>query len=102
MEHIGINSFPSGDTIYLALNGRLVHGEHAAGAVREAIYGSIRQHPRMIKINLERVSKIDAAGIGVLVLGRVTAHAAGVRLELEGLTRQIRDLLVVTKLISVI
>ncbi|MEP6601742.1 MAG: STAS domain-containing protein [Nitrospirota bacterium] len=57
--------------------------------------------PPLLVINMMGLKNIDAGGIGALVFARVSAELAGAQIQLAGLTNRMRDLLVLTKLITV-
>jgi anti-sigma B factor antagonist len=66
-------------------------------AVREAVKGS----PKKIVLNLGGVDYVDSAGIGELVSSFTHVQSQGSKLVLLDLTKKIRELLVITKLITV-
>lgn len=79
--------------------GRLVLGE--TDNFRATMQAVLRSGYRRIVIDLGGVDKIDCAGLGDLLICYVEAHRVGAYLGLSNLTRHIRDLLVITKLITV-
>ncbi len=79
--------------------GRLVLG--ATEKFRTAMAAAIGNDYRRIVIDLGQVNKIDCAGLGELVRFYVQARDAGAWLALTNVTRRVRDLLVITKLITV-
>jgi anti-sigma B factor antagonist len=83
----------------LSPQGRIVFGEEAA-AFREhlkRVLGSTRQ----IVVNLSGVSYIDSGGLGTLVGVYSSARAAGADIKLTGLGQRLRDVLQITKLVTV-
>ncbi len=66
------------------------------GAVQDALAGS-----KKILLNLKDVNYIDSAGLGELVSSYTTVKNAGGELKLLNLTSKVRDLLVITKLLTV-
>lgn len=88
-----------GNTAVLGLQGRLVFGE--TGALRDAVRGLIGSDYRCVVIDLTQVNKIDCAGLGELVRYYTEARDAGTFLALSNLNRCIRDVLVITKLVTV-
>jgi len=70
-------------------------------ALRESILKSLDDNQRKIVLNLAKVSYIDSAGVGELTRSYTTVSNAGGKLVLLNLTKKSRDLLTLTKLISV-
>jgi len=83
---------PKGDVVTLRCAGRIVRGQETA-----VVCAAVRQHARNLVLDLAMVDTIDAAGIGVLV----SLQAAGIYLKLVNPTRQVREVLRVTKLETV-
>ena len=82
-----------GDDTILRCSGRIVRGEETA-----LLCAAVQQQQRNIILDLTEVDAIDAAGIGLLV----TLQAAGFYLTLMNPTAQVREILRVTKLDTVI
>ena len=83
----------------LSLQGRIVFGDEAT-ALRENIkrmLGSTRQ----IVLNLSGVTYIDSGGLGTLVGVYSSARAVGADIKLTGLGQRLRDVLQITKLVTV-
>jgi anti-sigma B factor antagonist len=83
----------------VACSGRIVFGEEAT-TLRDnlkRILGSTRQ----IVLNLSDVSYIDSGGLGTLVGVYSSARAAGADIKLAGLGQRLRDVLQITKLVTV-
>jgi len=83
----------------VACSGRIVFGEEAT-MLRDnlkRILGSTRQ----IVLNLSDVSYIDSGGLGTLVGVYSSARAAGADIKLAGLGQRLRDVLQITKLVTV-
>ena len=83
---------PMGDVVTLRCVGRIVRGQETA-----ILCAAVQQHARNLVLDLAGVDAIDAAGIGVLV----SLQAAGIYLKLVNPTRQVREVLRVTKLETV-
>jgi anti-anti-sigma factor len=83
---------PLGDVVILRCVGRIVRGQETA-----ILCAAVQQHARNLLLDLAGVDAIDAAGIGVLV----SLQAAGIYLKLVNPTRQVREVLRVTKLETV-
>ncbi len=83
----------------LQMRGRITLGE-GASLMREAIRHSLNHNSRVI-IDLAEVTYIDSTGLGELVGGWVSARNRGADIKLLHLKSQIKDLLQVTKLLTV-
>ena len=81
-----------GDAAILRCAGRIVHGQETA-----ILCAAVRQGERDLVLDLSEVVAIDAAGIGLLV----SLQAAGIYLKLANPTKQVREVLRVTRLESV-
>jgi anti-sigma B factor antagonist len=83
----------------LSCQGRIVFGEEAA-ALRENLK-RVLASSRQIVLNLAGVSYIDSGGLGTLVGVYSSARAAGAEIKLTGLGQRLRDVLQITKLVTV-
>ena len=88
------------DVVILDLSGRLTLGEGTV-VVRDALQKLLSGGDRKFVINLADVDYIDSAGLGELVTAFTTVRAEGGQVNLLKLTHRIRDLLQITKLITV-
>jgi len=83
----------------VSCHGRIVFGEEAA-ALREDLK-RILSSTRQIVLNLAGVSYIDSSGLGTLVGVYSSARASGADIKLTGLWQRLRDVLQITKLVTV-
>ena len=83
----------------MSCNGRIVFGEEAS-ALRESLK-SVLSSTRQVVLNLSGVSYIDSGGLGTLVGVYSSARAAGADIKLTGLGQRLRDVLQITKLVTV-
>jgi anti-sigma B factor antagonist len=79
--------------------GRIVFGEESA-ALR-ADLKRILANSKKVVLDLENVSYIDSGGLGMLVGVYSSARAAGADIKLSGLGQRVRDVLQITKLVTV-
>lgn len=79
--------------------GRIVFGDEAT-ALRDKLK-SILKSSREIVVNLSGVTYIDSGGLGTLVGAYSSARTAGADIKLTGLGQRIRDVLQITKLVTV-
>ena len=100
MAHITINEREAGDVTILDLSGRITIGEGSV-QLREAVRGLLERGKRKLLINLGGVDYVDSSGIGELVSCYTTTKKDGGQLKLLNLTKKIKDLLQITKLLTV-
>jgi len=89
-----------GGVSILDLSGKVVLGEGDM-QVKERIKDLLKDGQRKILLNLAEVNYIDSAGLGALIISYTTARRDGGSLKLVNLTKRIKDLLAITKLITV-
>ena len=83
----------------MSCHGRIVFGEEAT-ALRENLK-SVLSSTRQVVLNLSGVSYIDSGGLGTLVGVYSSARASGADIKLTGLGQRLRDVLQITKLVTV-
>ncbi len=82
------------------LHGKVTIGE-GSREVREKIRELLENGNKNILMNLGDVSYVDSAGIGELVSSYTTVTNQGGQFKLLHLTKKIRELLAITKLLTV-
>ena len=70
-------------------------------SLRNAIRGLAEGGKKKILLNLAGVKNVDSSGIGELIANYTSITRDGGQLKLLSLTEKIRDLLVITKLLTV-
>ena len=95
-----LNTRQVGDVSVVDVSGRITLGE-GSSALRDCLRDLMAQNNKKILLNLSDVSYIDSSGIGELVSGFTTVANSGGTVKLPGLTRQVKDLLQITKLYTV-
>ena len=88
------------DVVILDLSGRITIGEGTV-MLRDTLQKLLADGDRKFLVNLEAVDYIDSSGLGELVTGFTTVRHQGGHLKLLKLTRRVRDLLQITKLLTV-
>jgi anti-sigma B factor antagonist len=83
----------------VSCHGRIVFGEEAT-ALRESLK-ALLQSTREVVLNLADVAYLDSGGLGMLVGVYSSARAAGADIKLTGLGQRLRDVLQITKLVTV-
>ena len=89
-----------GDVAVIDITGRVTFGEGAA-LLRDKINSLLHQSHKKLLLNLSSVDYVDSAGLGEIVGTFATVRRQGGSLKLLGLTSRIRDLLSITKLLTV-
>jgi anti-sigma B factor antagonist len=84
----------------LVPSGRIVIGEEVT-ALREKIKDLLAQGHKNILLNFSSVSYIDSTGVGALVGSFTTIRNQGGQMKLSNLGQRVRDILLVTKLLTV-
>src|ERR1041384_2862136 len=100
MAEMNIRERQGGDVTILDLEGKIPTGEGNV-ALRSAVRRLIEEGKKKVLLNLSGVSYMDSSGIGELVSSYTTTTREGGQLKLLGLTAKIRDLLAITKLLTV-
>lgn len=85
--------------VVVNLSGKITFGE-TANRMLETVSDLLERGEQKIVFNFEKVQYIDSAGLGVLVKCRNKARASQGVLKLATLPKGIRDLMRITKLIS--
>ena len=88
------------DVTVVDLSGRLVVGDESK-MFRETLKNLAGQGQKKVLLNLAGVSYIDSSGLGALVGGYTTFASHQGQVKLLNLTKNIHDLLRITKLLTV-
>lgn len=89
-----------GEVTVLELIGKITIGEGSV-QLRDAVSHLLDTGRKKIILNLEGVTYVDSSGIGELVSRYTTTKNQGGQLKLLKLTKKIKDLLMITKLLTV-
>src|ERR1700693_3809395 len=100
MAELNIRERQAGDITVLDMNGRITIGEGSV-AMRSAIRRLLEEGKKKILLNLAGVGYIDSSGIGELVSSYTAINKESGQLKLLSLTEKLRDLLTITKLLTV-
>jgi anti-sigma B factor antagonist len=95
-----INERRAGDVTVLDLKGRLRVGGNTV-ALHKSIRCLVVEKKILILLNLAGVTYIDSCGLGELVASQVSVENKGGEIKLVGLTEALRELLRVTRLLTV-
>ena len=89
-----------GGVTIVDLTGRIVLGEGSAG-LRDLLRKLVSEGIKKILLNLRNVDYIDSSGLGELVSAFTSMRSQGGELKLLNLTKRVRALLQITKLLTV-
>jgi anti-sigma B factor antagonist len=89
-----------GGVTIVDLSGRIVLGEGSTG-VGYLVRNLIKEGNKKILLNLRDVDYIDSFGLGELVSAFTSMRSQGGELKLLNLTKRVRALLQITKLLTV-
>ena len=93
---VKLNSRQVGDVVVIDVIGRITLGEGST-AMREEIRALTGKGTKKVLLNLSGVPYIDSSGLAELVSGYSTLMRLGGALKLLGLTKQVTDVLQITK-----
>jgi anti-sigma B factor antagonist len=89
-----------GGVTIVDLSGRIVLGEGSAG-LRDMVHNLIKDGNKKILLNLHDIDYVDSSGLGELVNAFTSMRSQGGELKLLNLTKRVRSLLQITKLLTV-
>jgi anti-sigma B factor antagonist len=91
----------AGDVAIITINGDITLNKGGDVLLKDKVQSLIQQGNKNIIIDLSGVSYVDSAGLGQLVQAYATTKNKGGALKLVNVTKRLKDLLVVTKLLTV-
>lgn len=89
-----------GEVTILDLKGKILIGD-GIDVLRESINEAIRSSEKKLLLNFEHVPYLDSTGLGEVVRSYTSLKKEGGTVKIINLTNKVRDLLSVTKLITV-
>jgi anti-sigma B factor antagonist len=90
-----------GDVTVLELEGRLILGDEGELPLRDSVNRLVAEQKIKILLDLRKVTRLDSAGVGMLVSKYLTAYHKGGRVKLLHLTNRADQLMKLTKLATV-
>jgi anti-sigma B factor antagonist len=90
-----------GDVAIVKVTGDITLGQESDVILKDKINSLLQQGHRKVLLDLGDVSYVDSAGLGQLVQVHATTTRQGGTLKVLHVTRRLRDLLVLTKLLVV-
>lgn len=85
----------------LDIDGPITLGTEGSERLGEKVTSVVAAGEKNVLLNLAGVAYIDSAGLGELVNSYTTVKKNGGALKLVGVTKKLKDLLVITKLATV-
>jgi anti-sigma B factor antagonist len=90
-----------GDVVIVEISGKITLGEGGDAILKDKMRSLIQQGHKKLLLNLGDVSYVDSAGLGEIVQAYATVNKDGGKLKLLNITKRIKDLLSITKLLTV-
>ena len=90
-----------GDVVIVEVSGKITLGDGGDMALKDKMGSLIQQGRKKVLLNLGDVSYVDSAGLGEIVQSYATVTKNGGALKLLNVTKRIKDLLSITKLLTV-
>jgi len=100
MNNLNITERRNGNVIVLDLQGNIRLGESNV-ELHNILKFLVEKGERRVLLNLADVTYIDSSGLGELVAGFTTLQKSGGELKILRLTERVRELMVITKLLTV-
>jgi anti-sigma B factor antagonist len=97
---MNITERKSGDVTIVDVEGKILLGEGDV-QLKKAIDGLLERKEHKLLLNLADVPYMDSGGLGEIVRSYTTVKRAGGELKLLNATQRIKDLLTITKLLTV-
>jgi anti-sigma B factor antagonist len=89
-----------GNVVILDLKGKILIGD-GIDVLRDAINNTINEQETKVLLNFAEVPYLDSTGLGEVVRSYTSIKKAGGVVKIVNLTNKVKDLLSVTKLITV-
>ena len=96
-----ISERASGDIVIVEVSGKITLGEGGDAVLKDKMRSLVQQGHKKLLLNLGDASYVDSAGLGELVQAHATVNKNGGTLKLLNVTKRIKDLLSITKLLTV-
>jgi anti-sigma B factor antagonist len=90
-----------GDVTIVDVSGKVTLGDGGDVVLKDKMASLVQQGTKKVLLNLGDVSYVDSAGLGAIVQSYATMNKNGGSLKLLNTTKRIKDLLSITKLLTV-
>ena len=91
----------TGAVVVLAASGLACLTVETESDLRDAVRRQLDSGRRQLVLDLARVPYVDSCGLGTMVQAYVSAHRAGGSVKLSNIAPRVRQLLTVTRLLTV-
>src|SRR5688500_15916563 len=98
---MNIDQKVTGDVMVVKITGDITLNQGGDVLLKDKIQSLLQQGRTKLVLDLGGVSYVDSAGLGQLVQIHATTRAKGGSLRIANVTKRLKDLLVVTKLVTV-
>ncbi|KAA3616541.1 MAG: anti-sigma factor antagonist [Calditrichaeota bacterium] len=87
-----------GDVAVVKLDGKLMGGPPASDTIRNEVYNLLNQNTKKIVFDMEKVTRMNSSGLGILISNLSSIKGKGGELKLAALNENMKGILVMTKL----
>jgi len=91
----------AGDVVIIKVTGDITLNKGGDVLLKDKVQSLLQQGHKKLLIDLSGVSYVDSAGLGELVQAYATTKNRGGALKLLNVTKRLKDLLVITRLLTV-
>ena len=91
----------AGDVVIITVAGDITLNKGGDVQLKDKVQSLLQQGRKNLLIDLSSVSYVDSAGLGELVHAYATTKNRGGALKLLNVTKRLKDLLVITRLLTV-
>ena len=98
---MNIDQKTTGDVTVITVNGDITLNQGGDVLLKDKIQSLLQQGHKKLVLDVGGVSYVDSAGLGQLVQIHATTKSNGGSLRLANVQKKLKDLLVVTKLVTV-
>lgn len=96
-----IDEKTTGEVTVIKITGDITLNQGGDILLKDKVQSLLQQGRQKLVLDLGSVSYVDSAGLGQLVQIHATTKSKGGSLRLANVTKRLKDLLVVTKLVTV-
>jgi anti-sigma B factor antagonist len=98
---MNIDQRVTGDVMVVTVNGDITLNQGGDVLLKDKIQSLLQQGHKKLVLDLGGVAYVDSAGLGQLVQIHATTKSNGGAMKMANVTKKLKDLLVVTKLLTV-
>jgi len=98
---MNIDQKATGDVMVVTVNGDITLNQGGDVLLKDKIQSLLQQGHKKLVLDLGGVAYVDSAGLGQLVQIHATTKSNGGAMKMANVTKKLKDLLVVTKLLTV-